>query len=171
MSFCQRSDVLNTPPFRAATDAAGDVSDTPPVGLQPLKAHALTGNGEMAEDLDRVACSTCSRLFAPSVLARHAPICAARAAKDAAKGPKAAPAADQTPASSAPEISRFLEEAGLLRVHGLLEAIVGVAADLQALSMLDRERLDAAIAPVQLKPKSQKYKNLMAAHESLQRPA
>jgi len=63
-----------------------------------LKALTLTGNREMAEDLERVACSTCSRLFAPSVLSRHAPICAARAAKNAPPPPPSA--APPTPAWS-----------------------------------------------------------------------
>ena len=51
----------------------------------PLKAHALTGNREMAEDLDRVTCKVCGRAFAPSVHVRHVPICEARAAKEKAK--------------------------------------------------------------------------------------
>jgi len=51
----------------------------------PLKAHALTGNCEMAEDLERVACRICGRSFAPSVHVRHVPICEARAAKEKAK--------------------------------------------------------------------------------------
>jgi hypothetical protein len=73
--------------------------------------------------------------------------------------------------SSAQEVAKWLEDAGLLLVPGLLEAIVRVAPNLGTLSAIDRDRLDAAIAPVQLKPKSQKYKNLMAAHEELQRRA
>ena len=135
-----------------------------------LKAHKLTGNREMAEDLERVTCPTCSRLFAPSVLGRHAPICAARAAKDAERAAKVAQEEELHP-SSAQEVAKWLEDAGLLLVPGLLEAIVRVAPNLGTLSAIDRDRLDAAIAPVQLKPKSQKYKNLMAAHEELQRRA
>ena len=46
-----------------------------------LQALPLTGNREMAEDLDRMPCPTCSRTFAPSVLCRHAPVCAASAAR------------------------------------------------------------------------------------------
>ena len=147
-----------------------------PMGAGPdgkqgsLKAHKLTGNREMAEDLERVTCPTCSRLFAPSVLGRHAPICAARAAKDAERSAKVAQKEELHP-SSAQEVAKWLEDAGLLLVPGLLEAIVRVAPNLGTLSAIDRDRLDAAIAPVQLKPKSQKYKNLMAAHEELQRRA
>ena len=48
-----------------------------------LKAQALTGNRDMAEDLEREPCGTCKRSFAPSVLVRHEPVCAARAAKAA----------------------------------------------------------------------------------------
>ena len=47
----------------------------------PLRPVPLTGNREMAEDLEREPCPTCNRTFAPSVLARHASICAKRAAK------------------------------------------------------------------------------------------
>ena len=36
-----------------------------------LQAVALTGNRDMAEDLERVACATCERSFAPSVHVRH----------------------------------------------------------------------------------------------------
>ena len=50
-----------------------------------LKAQALTGNRDMAEDLEREPCGTCTRSFAPSVLVRHEPMCAARATKAAAK--------------------------------------------------------------------------------------
>jgi hypothetical protein len=64
-----------------------------------LKAHKLTGNREMAEDLERVTCPTCSRLFAPSVLGRHAPICAARAAKDAERAAKVADTYGNKPSS------------------------------------------------------------------------
>ena len=46
-----------------------------------LKAHVLTGNRDMAEDLEREPCGTCKRSFAPSVLVRHEPMCAARAEK------------------------------------------------------------------------------------------
>eukprot|EP00966_Prymnesium_polylepis_P171404 3962590-Prymnesium_polylepis.1 len=53
--------------------SAGAVND--------LKAVPLTGNREMAEDLEREPCPTCGRSFAPSVLCRHAPMCAARALK------------------------------------------------------------------------------------------
>ena len=135
-----------------------------------IKPQPLTGNGEMAEDLARVACTTCSRFFALSVLARHQPICASRAAKDAARNAKqaspVASAASSPPASSS-EVEEWLEQAGLLRVHGLLGAILSVASDLKALSSLSSETVDAAIAPVQLKPKSQKYKNLMSAMDKL----
>ena len=48
-----------------------------------LKARALTGNRDMAEDLEREPCGTCKRSFAPSVLVRHEPMCAARVAKAA----------------------------------------------------------------------------------------
>lgn len=41
-----------------------------------LQAVPLTGNRDMAEDLERETCPTCERTFAPSVLVRHAPICA-----------------------------------------------------------------------------------------------
>jgi hypothetical protein len=41
----------------------------------------------MAEDLERVACNTGSRLSPPSVIARHAPICARGAKKAVRKAP------------------------------------------------------------------------------------
>ena len=50
-----------------------------------LKAHTLTGNREMAEDLERVECEVCGRTFAPSVHVRHLLICKARDAKAKAK--------------------------------------------------------------------------------------
>lgn len=46
-----------------------------------IAGHVLTGNREMAEDLERLACEVCGRTFAPSVHVRHVPICIARAAK------------------------------------------------------------------------------------------
>ena len=49
-----------------------------------MKAQALTGvSREMAEDLEREPRGTCNRWFAPSVLVRHEPMCAGRAAKAA----------------------------------------------------------------------------------------
>jgi hypothetical protein len=44
--------------------------------MSDLKALPLTGNRDMAEDLDRESCAICGRTFAPSVLVRHTPICA-----------------------------------------------------------------------------------------------
>ena len=57
--------------------------DDPTAGA--LKPVALTGNRDMAEDLEREECPTCHRTFAPSVLRRHAPMCEARASKKDAK--------------------------------------------------------------------------------------
>jgi hypothetical protein len=92
-----------------------------------LKALTLTGNREMAEDLERVACSTCSRLFAPSVLSRHAPICAARAAKNAPPPPPSA--APPTPAWSnsseiaAPSCLQLTPTAGRVLLQGLRPSV------------------------------------------------
>lgn len=67
----------------AATAAPDHEVRDPTAGA--LKAHVLSGNRQMAEDLDRCKCATCGRTFAPSVLTRHAPICANSAAKAAAR--------------------------------------------------------------------------------------
>ena len=72
--------------------AEGIVTETGLVGV------ALTGNSDMAEDLERETCATCNRTFAPSVIVRHAPICAKNAAKAAAD--KAAVDAGGVPARS-----------------------------------------------------------------------
>ena len=75
------------PPLGGTQDAPN--GECPPTAADPmaapLKAHSLTGNREMAEDLERVACKICGRSFAPSVHVRHVPICEARAAKEKAK--------------------------------------------------------------------------------------
>ena len=56
-----------------------EVRDSVHAELQPVP---LTGNREMAEEAERAPCASCKRSFAPSVLARHQPICEARVAKD-----------------------------------------------------------------------------------------
>ena len=56
-----------------------EVRDSVHAELQPVP---LTGNREMAEEAERAPCASCNRSFAPSVLARHQPICEARVAKD-----------------------------------------------------------------------------------------
>ena len=43
--------------------------------LAPLVPVLLTGNSNMAEDLPRIACASCLRLFAPSVHVRHELMC------------------------------------------------------------------------------------------------
>ena len=60
-------------------------SATPVQTGESLTAVRLTGNREMAEDLERDTCPTCARSFAPSVLCRHAPVCASQAAKAQAR--------------------------------------------------------------------------------------
>jgi hypothetical protein len=67
-----------------------------------LTAHALTGNRQMAEDLDRQDCATCGRTFAPSVLVRHAPICAKNAAQAAARKQIIGPGVHVRPSSAEP---------------------------------------------------------------------
>ena len=75
--------------LRAAATRMADTEAGPADGIGEtageLKAVPLTGNRDMAEDLERVPCGTCKRSFAPSVLARHEPICRERAAKELAR--------------------------------------------------------------------------------------
>ena len=59
-------------------------------------------------------------------------------------------------------ISAWLDNVNLGLVPGLLEAVLTVATDLEALRRVDQARFDAAIAPLKLKPKGIKYKKLQA---------
>jgi hypothetical protein len=59
-------------------------SNVDPIGTGVTTATGLvgiplTGNRDMAEDLEREPCATCGRTFAPSVLSRHAAVCKKRA--------------------------------------------------------------------------------------------
>ena len=73
-----------------------EIPQSDPIALVPLsrrslemegelKPVALTGNRDMAEDLERVQCPICGRTFAPSVAVRHQPICEKNRAKAEAK--------------------------------------------------------------------------------------
>ena len=86
-----------------------------------LKALTLTGNCEMAEDLERVACSTCSRLFAPSVLSRHAPICAAPPPPSSAAPPT--PAISNSSEIAAPSRPQLTPTAGRVLLQQLRPSV------------------------------------------------
>ena len=60
-------------------------------------------------------------------------------------------------------IANWLENAGLGRVHGLIEALLTVAKDLDSLRDVEQSRFDHAIGPLKLKPKGIKYKKLQSA--------
>ena len=112
-----------------------------------LKAHALTGNREMAEDLDRVTCKVCGRAFAPSVHVRHVPICEARAAKEKAKAEAKLEASKRTSiAAHAAADAAPLDE---MR-HALLSAQDDLASKAEEANGLARkvQRLEAALSQI-----------------------
>ena len=82
------------------------------------------------------------------------------AGSSAVKTPAARPAGEQA-------ITTWLEGAGLGRVHGLLEALLTAAADLDALRSLTDDEVACAISPLRLKASGIKFKKLHAALATL----
>lgn len=88
--------------------------------------------------------------------------------RSAAKAPGSALARTPNPRPPGEAgIANWLDNAGLGRVHGLLEALMSVSGDLDALRDVDDASFVEAIAPLKLKPKGIKYKKLQAALATL----
>ena len=76
------------PGFAPEMESGKTASAPSPLGGEykaEYKAVPLTGNREMAEDLERDPCPSCQRTFAPSVLVRHEKVCAKNKARAQAR--------------------------------------------------------------------------------------